>query len=78
MCRPVQRDTAQQLESALAVADGASEYLSQLTRVAADNAAAEIQAGDALQVKYALSASNLAPAACQRLQLVKRLVKTLY
>ncbi|KAL3163087.1 hypothetical protein ABBQ32_009505 [Trebouxia sp. C0010 RCD-2024] len=49
LSRPVQRDTAQQLESALAVADGASEYLSQLTRVAADNAAAEIQAGDSLQ-----------------------------
>ena len=49
-CRPVRRDTAQQLETALAVAEGASEYLSQITRVAADNAAAEIQAGDTLQV----------------------------
>lgn len=46
----MQRDTAQQLETALAVAQGASVYLSQNTRVAADNAAAEIQAGDTLQV----------------------------
>ena len=50
LCRPVQRDTAQQLETALAVAQGASAYLSQTTRVAANNAAAEIQAGDTLQV----------------------------
>ncbi len=48
--RPVQRDTAQQLETALAAAQGASQHLLQLTRVAADNAAAEIQAGDTLQV----------------------------
>lgn len=47
--RPVERDTAQQLETGLAVAEGASEYLVKLTRLAADNAAAEIQAGDTLQ-----------------------------
>jgi len=47
--RPVVKDTAQQLETALAVADGASEYLVKVTRTAADNAAAEILAGETLQ-----------------------------
>ena len=47
--RAVEKDTAQQLETALAVAAGASEYLVQVTRTAADNAAAEIQAGETLQ-----------------------------
>jgi len=47
--RPVVKDTAQQLETALAVADGASEYLVQVTRTAADNAAAEVLAGETLQ-----------------------------
>jgi len=47
--RPVVKDTAQQLETALAVADGASEYLVKVTRTAADNAAAEVLAGETLQ-----------------------------
>ncbi|DBB08447.1 TPA: hypothetical protein ACH3X3_15276 [Trebouxia sp. C0006] len=49
LSRPVVKDTAQQLETALAVADGASEYLVQVTRTAADNAAAEVLAGETLQ-----------------------------
>ncbi|KAL0041632.1 hypothetical protein WJX79_010152 [Trebouxia sp. C0005] len=49
LSRPVVKDTAQQLETALAVADGASEYLIKVTRTAADNAAAEILAGETLQ-----------------------------
>lgn len=48
-CRPVDKDTAQQLETALAIAEGASEYLVQVTRTAAGNAAAEVQAGETLQ-----------------------------
>ena len=43
------KDTAQQLETALAVADGASQYLVKVTRTAADNAAAEVLAGETLQ-----------------------------
>ena len=49
VCRPVGKDTAQQLETALAMAEGASDYLVQVTRIAADNAASEIQAGETLQ-----------------------------
>ena len=45
----MEKDTAQQLETALALAQGASEYLLRIARMAADNAAAEIQASDALQ-----------------------------
>ena len=49
LCRKVEKDTVQQLATALAVADGASEELLQRARTAADNAAAEVQAGESLQ-----------------------------
>ena len=75
-CRPVQRDTAQQLETALAVAEGASEYLSQMTRVAADNAAAEIQAGDTLNDmmagKHDLATGSAVEVLTQAIQAARR------
>ena len=49
VCRKVEKDTVQQLATALAVADGASEELLQRAQTAADNAAAEVQAGETLQ-----------------------------
>ena len=71
LSRPVERDTAQQLETALAVAEGASDYLVKLTRLAADNAAAEIQAGDTLQemmtVRHDMGAGSAADMLSQAL-----------
>lgn len=48
-CRKVGKDTAQQLATALAVAEGASAELLRRAQSAADNAAAEVQACEALQ-----------------------------
>ncbi|KAK9816451.1 hypothetical protein WJX72_000489 [[Myrmecia] bisecta] len=49
LTREVTKDTAQQLETALAVAVGASDRLAALTRSAARNAAEELAAGEALR-----------------------------
>ena len=45
----MEKDTAQQLATALAVAEGASQDLLQRASSAADNAEAEVRAGDTLQ-----------------------------